>query len=51
LADLAISPEKAILVDDNPENIAGAEAAGITGVVFRSVEQTNKALSLWTKAS
>ena len=34
LEDLGISGENALMIDDNPDNIRGAEEAGIPGVVY-----------------
>jgi len=40
LQKLGVQPGEAIFVDDMPENIAAANALGMKGVHFRSVEQT-----------
>lgn len=36
---LGVAPESAVFVDDSPANVAGAEAVGMTGLLFRSAEQ------------
>lgn len=36
---LGTTPEHAIFVDDSPANVAGAEAIGMTGILFTSAEQ------------
>ncbi len=38
LEDLHLEAEDSIMIDDNPSNIQGAEAAGIHGIVYTSVE-------------
>ncbi len=34
LARLGATPETALFVDDSPRNVAGAEAAGLTGFLY-----------------
>lgn len=36
LADLGLDPANAVMIDDNPANIAGAASCGIDGIVFSS---------------
>jgi 2-haloacid dehalogenase len=36
---LGVAPESVVFVDDSPANVAGAEAVGMTGLLFRSAEQ------------
>jgi putative hydrolase of the HAD superfamily len=38
LADLAITPDEAVFIDNRQRNVAGAEAVGITGHVFTDAE-------------
>lgn len=42
---LAVSPEEALFVDNLPRNVAGAEAAGLHGIVFEGVEQLRRNLA------
>jgi HAD superfamily hydrolase (TIGR01509 family) len=44
LGGLALAPSDALMVDDNPENIIGANEVGMAGVVFTSNEQLYKEL-------
>jgi glucose-1-phosphatase len=37
LARLGVAPEAALMVDDDPDNVAGAEAAGLHGHVFDGI--------------
>ena len=39
LERLGVRPEDAVMIDDNAANIAGAERAGIRGIVFESNRQ------------
>ena len=39
LKELGIKPQEAVFIDDLEENVKGAEAVGIKGIVFRSVDQ------------
>jgi putative hydrolase of the HAD superfamily len=39
IRDLAVNAREAIMVDDNPVNVAGANAVGITGVLYHSCEE------------
>jgi putative hydrolase of the HAD superfamily len=45
LADLDITPDEAIFVDDRPDNVAGAESIGITGHVFADADGLRKFLA------
>jgi putative hydrolase of the HAD superfamily len=38
LAKLGVSPERVLLIDDRPANIAGAGAVGMRGIVFRGFD-------------
>ena len=38
LADLSITPDRAIFIDNRDSNVAGAEALGITGHVFTTAD-------------
>ena len=44
LEQLEVKPGQAVFVDDFAENIAGCEAVGMRGILFRTVEQTLKEL-------
>lgn len=44
LALLSVEPADALMIDDNADNIAGAIAAGMGGLLFRSYEQLRAAL-------
>ncbi len=44
LGKLSVSPDKAIMIDDNPANIKGARAVGMNGVVFESAGQLREML-------
>lgn len=44
LNTLQVEPSEAIIIDDNPDNIKGAQSVGITTVLFTSVQQTRQAL-------
>ena len=37
----SLKPDECLFIDDNPQNVAAAEALGIHGLVFTSVEQLN----------
>ena len=45
LRDLAAPADRVAFTDDLPENIAGAEAAGIRGIVFRGAGPLRSALA------
>jgi len=45
LASLAARAAEALMIDDNPDNIAGALAIGMEGLLFRSYEQLRTSLS------
>ena len=38
LDDINAMPSECIMIDDNPENIAAAEAVGIHGIVYRGID-------------
>ena len=42
--ELGIDPANCIFVDDRPKNVAGAQAAGMRGVVFEGADQLRAAL-------
>ncbi len=45
-ADLVGSPPRdCVFVDDRPSNVDGAEAVGMTGIVFESADQLRRALA------
>jgi len=39
-------PEDAVMIDDNPDNIAGAKAAGMQGILFESREKLVRELTV-----
>lgn len=41
---LGVQPEACVMIDDSSENIDGARAAGMNGVVFNDVDQCQQAL-------
>jgi putative hydrolase of the HAD superfamily len=43
-AELDADPAEIVFIDDRPENVAGAERAGMTGVQFTSAEALRKTL-------
>jgi glucose-1-phosphatase len=45
LARLGVAPEVALMVDDDAENVAGAEAAGLHGHVFDGIAGLKKRLA------
>ncbi|HEV8677608.1 MAG TPA: HAD family phosphatase, partial [Candidatus Paceibacterota bacterium] len=45
LALLNAEPEEALFIDDNPRNVAGAEAFGIRGILFTDAPTLRKDLS------
>ncbi|MFT3764127.1 MAG: HAD-IA family hydrolase [Minicystis sp.] len=47
VARYGVPPESAILVDDQPANVAGAEAAGLAAVLFRDLAQVRAAVERW----
>jgi len=34
-----LKAEECVFIDDNPANVAGAEAVGIKGILFKNAEQ------------
>ena len=42
---LEVEPEECIMVDDLPENIAGADAAGMHGIVYGDLNKLKKELN------
>lgn len=42
---LALQPNEVLFIDDNPANIAGAEAVGITGILYTGSQTLRQALS------
>lgn len=44
---LAVDVADALMIDDNPVNVAGAIAAGMGGLVYHSFDQLKLALSEW----
>ncbi|HVR11680.1 MAG TPA: HAD family phosphatase [Thermoanaerobaculia bacterium] len=45
LAALAVPASTALMIDDNPDNVAGAISVGMQGIVFTSIEQLETAMS------
>lgn len=41
---LAVDPSEIVFIDDRPENVAGAEGAGMRGVLFRDAETLQQTL-------
>lgn len=39
LTRLSVQPNDAVMIDDNPSNIAGAESMGMRGILFKSASQ------------
>jgi putative hydrolase of the HAD superfamily len=44
--ELGADPADVVFVDDRPENVAGAEAAGMTGVHYTGVDALRATLEL-----
>lgn len=42
---LGVAPQKCIMIDDIPSNIAGAERAGMKGIVCKSADQVSQELT------
>ena len=42
---LGVDPSEVVMVDDRPDNVAGAERAGMTGVLFTTPDQVQRAVS------
>lgn len=47
LERFGLLPEECVFLDDMPENIEGAEAAGIHGIVFQNIEQAKQDLKAY----
>jgi HAD superfamily hydrolase (TIGR01509 family) len=45
LSDLSVQAPQALMIDDNADNVAGAIAAGMAGLVFQSYEQLKAKLT------
>lgn len=45
LEKLDVRPEEAVFIDDLEENVKGAEAVGIKGIVFKNVDQCKSDLN------
>lgn len=41
----SLKPEECIFIDDNPDNVAGSNAAGLPAMLFTSAEEARKRLS------
>ena len=41
----SLNPEECIFIDDNPDNVAGSNAAGLPAMLFTSAAETRKRLS------
>lgn len=48
LEQLSASPQETIFIDDNPENIQGAEQVGIKGILFTNTKELAIKLSKFT---
>jgi len=44
LSTLSVDPHEALMIDDNPVNIAGAESIGMHGILFHGYEQLREEL-------
>ena len=44
LSRLGIGPEHAVMIDDNPANVAAAASVGMTGLLFTSAQQLRQAV-------
>lgn len=44
LKKMSVEPNQAVFIDDNPKNVAGAEALGIGGILFTDLPQLKMAL-------
>ncbi|MFL9828725.1 HAD family hydrolase, partial [Rhodoplanes sp. SY1] len=44
LAALCVEPHQAVMIDDNPRNVAAAEGIGMDGLLFRSAGELEQAL-------
>ena len=47
LAQLQVAPAQALFVDDLESNVAGAEAVGMAGLVYRDCDQAEQAVAAW----
>lgn len=45
LAWLGVQPQQAVMIDDNPANIAGAAMTGMKGILFRSASELRQTLA------
>jgi FMN phosphatase YigB (HAD superfamily) len=45
-ARLGVEPEECVMIDDLPNNVAGAQLAGMKGLVFSSRRQLEKDLKV-----
>jgi len=50
LQRMGVRPGDALMIDDNPENVAVAKGLGMQGIVFVSAEQLVKKLASFTGA-
>ena len=46
-----LKAEECVFIDDNPANVAGAEAVGIKGILFKNAEQLRAELDLVLRGS
>ena len=44
IEDLKLDPKDCVMIDDNPQNIAGAESIGINGIVFKDVNSLKESI-------
>lgn len=42
---LGVEPEECVMIDDQPRNVAGAEAAGMNGILYQNVDQLKAELA------
>jgi HAD superfamily hydrolase (TIGR01509 family) len=45
LDELSVAPEMSLFIDDNPENLVGAESSGIKGVLYTNVKALKNKMS------
>lgn len=44
LSDIGASPSDCVMIDDNPNNVAAAESVGITGILYRGLDDLKRKL-------
>ena len=45
LKELALKPEQAVFIDDDPENVEAANKVGINGIIYSNPDQLKNDLS------